>query len=438
MAIVRIDGQEYVTDTDTQCADCGFYFREFGVTRAADGQDYCAGCYPKRFALCDNCGEETPRDESKTVDGESYCATCYDEKFTKCESCGEVIARDDAHCYNGDVYCETCYDEHFTICSACSETIPQDESHNSDCGDVYCETCYSEAYTSCDSCGDEISRDDALYTDNGCYCQGCYPEEGEDKTEWDMGHFSPSQVHTEIKSRRKFGVELETSSCPDHGSLEGRTLFGCKEDGSISGMEFVSPALSSDKGLGIIRDFCRLAERNGFQVNKDCGFHAHFDVSRECVANLKSIALAYHLTYDLWSSFVPRDRRGNNYCKRHDWDPREFDDLLTRDDYRAKIGCLDRYVWCNVSAYYRHGTVEIRLHSATLDPEKIVNWVKAHARFIDWAVKHTAHEIKSYFAGDFAERFQALAEIWRDAELTEFYRNRARKFGTHYRALQLA
>jgi formylmethanofuran dehydrogenase subunit E len=440
-AIVYIDGTPYYLDTDSQCSDCGFYYQESRIRRV-DGADYCPACLAERFTECTECGEFIPRDDAISVDGEDYCESCHDERFATCANCRKTVARDDdAHFVDrrrgGGWYCGDCFNEHFATCCACDEVIPQEESHTVN-GDTYCDNCYCEHYTSCESCGEEIACDDAFYSDNGVYCTDCAPDGENDGAQWDMGAFSPSRVFREMKSHRRYGVELETSSCPDHGSLEGRTLFGCKDDGSIKGMEFVSPALSSDKGLGEIREFCRLAERNGFKVDKNCGYHAHFDISREPAANIKAILVAYHATYALWASMVPPDRRRNHHCKCHDWQPSEFDDVLTQADFRSKVGCIDRYQWCNVSAYYRHGTVEIRLHSATLDAEKICNWVKAHARFIDWAVKHTPWEIRNRFQGSPSEQFQALAEIWDDTGLADFYRRRAEKFGTCYRALQVA
>lgn len=393
-AVVCIDGVCYLLDTDVTCYHCGQVTLEY-----------------------------------EAVDGKAYCEECYGALFTTCDDCDTVISRDDARTVGQQTYCDECFNEHFTTCDDCGCVVNLDYAFNID-GSSYCESCYSEIQTTCCNCGATISREEARSNDNdNDYCESCYP--GDDSQTWSTGRFVPGHVYSEIGSHRKFGVELETSSCPDHSDLEGNTCFGCKEDGSITGKEFVSPPLSSDKGLAAIRHFCNLASE--FEVDKACGYHVHFDITRECTANLKAIAEAYHVTYPLWASFVPRSRRTNHYCKRHDWS--DFDDVITPDDFKEKIGCTDRYVWCNLSAYNKHGTVEIRLHSATLDPEKIVNWVRVHARFIDWAVKHTIREIRAYFQGTQEEQFVRLAAIWRDDELTDFYRHRIARFGTE-RALE--
>ena len=104
--------------------------------------------------------------------------------------------------------------------------------------------------------------------------------------EWEFRVFPPVGNFVEIGSRRRFGVELETSKCPDHEDIRDDTCFGCKEDGSIDGKEFISPPLSSDRGLEAIRHFCEVAQK--FEVDKKCGFHLHLDMTGESVESVKS------------------------------------------------------------------------------------------------------------------------------------------------------
>ena len=82
---------------------------------------------------------------------------------------------------------------------------------------------------------------------------------------------------------------------------------------------------------------------------------------------------------------MSRSRRGssNNYCKCI----REFAGSQ-RFRYAANIrelvsaqGC--RYHKVNLQSYYRHGTVEFRQHSGTLNAAKAVNWVRMLAAYID-------------------------------------------------------
>jgi hypothetical protein len=227
---------------------------------------------------------------------------------------------------------------------------------------------------------------------------------------------------------------LETSSCPDHETIKDDTCFGCKEDGSITGKEFISPPLSSDKGLAAIRQFCRLANNAAWQVDKCCGFHLHIDVTGQTVESVKRVALAYLLTEQVWHSFVPDSRRDNQYCKSIAWD---WERLTTVDNGFYDLAELsDRYHWLNLCSLIRHHTIEIRLHSSTLDAEKVCNWAKAHTRFVDWALSVTAERVHRVLSGSRQEVFLAVAKII-GADLAEFYAERAEQFGTRYEAYKV-
>ena len=79
----------------------------------------------------------------------------------------------------------------------------------------------------------------------------------------------------------------------------------------------MSPPLSSDRGLERVEQFCDLASE--FDVDNDCGFHLHIDVSHLDVVTIRRIAIAYKLTESLWHSFVPEGRRNNHYCRPIPW-----------------------------------------------------------------------------------------------------------------------
>jgi hypothetical protein len=434
---------EYIVFT---CADCGELCPINKRRTSADGEDYCPSCYEEKYTSCANCGEELSREDARTsADGVDYCQSCYDDNFTTCHNCQNEVSTDKAlsagrRGRDEYDYCPDCFNELFARCCSCGNVHPQDDCTTDDSGETYCADCYSEYYTSCEQCGAEISRDDAIYTEDSCYCGDCAPS-GNDR-EWEPAcSFRPSASYREIGSHRKFGIELETSQCSGFDDLEGDTVFGAKEDGSISGMEFVSPVLSSDAGLDEIRDFCRRADYHNFDVDSKCGFHAHFDVRDLSVAQLKSVCYAYHKTYCAWSSFVPEKRRENHYCREHCWTTLDLDEISDFEGWNrfAKGGtwnyrsdATDRYAWINVKAYARHGTLEVRLHTATLEQGKICNWVKAHARFIDCVRNLTFKQIDSLFGDNAHTQFNGLSKIWKDGDLTDFYAKRAAKFGTHY------
>jgi hypothetical protein len=245
-----------------------------------------------------------------------------------------------------------------------------------------------------------------------------------------MGNPVVGRTFVKTRSRRRFGVELEVSEADGYRDLEDNTRFAAKNDGT-SGVskEFVSPVLQGDEGLDEIANFCRQA--GGFEVSKACGYHLHVDCTGLGVRQRKAVAAAYCMTCDVWASFVPDDRRCNTYCKRHDWSTQDIRDK-TWDSLIKSLG-HNRYVWCNWLSYSRHNTVEIRIHGGTVDYRKIVNWVIAHTRFVDWAAGRTLDEICNEFAGKtLQERFDRLCEIWGDEQLCKFFHRRAEKFGVTY------
>ena len=427
-----------VEPDEVKCAGCGAESRH---PAEIGGQFYCEDC----TTCCDDCGDSILWDDAlKSDDGIYYCESCYGERYVRCDDCGCEVSRDDA--YNsddGDSYCEDCYSDRFTRCEHCGDEVRQDRAHTSENGDSYCESCYCDLYNHCDSCGCEISSDETYCNDSGCYCESCYSSHSD--TQWEPGYFGPANsTYQEIGSRRKFGVELETSRCDGHEDLDGDTCFGCKEDGSISGMEFVSPILYGDEGLGAIRQFCNRANRMGFEVDKGCGLHAHFDARDLSTEELKSVAYAYHKTADVWAAFVPDNRRSNHYCRPHTWGRDDLDKIVDSDDWRHFVNCgdaSDRYHWVNLNAYGRHRTIEIRLHTATLDGDKVCNWVKAHTRFIDWAQNKSLAEIDEVFGCSRKGRttqskFNEIGKVWKDSALSDFYASRARQFGTNLGVLQ--
>jgi hypothetical protein len=268
-----------------------------------------------------------------------------------------------------------------------------------------------------------LVRDDADYRNDYPYCRDCSSEG------WDEEYFSPGDSFSAIGSTRKFGVELETSECPDYEELRGQTVFGCKDDGSIDGKEFVSPILSSDAGLTAIEEFCADARNMGFKVDAKCGYHLHLNLRGASLEAIKRVAIAYRLTEATWQSFVPKSRRENHYCDSLPWSMERVRKIEAWDDFFEFLGEFDRYHWANLEAFRCHHTIEIRLHTSTLDANKVTNWVKAHLRFVDWVVAATDEEVLG-IPTDLTEQFAFLCNVWGDETLADFYAERAKTFGT--------
>jgi hypothetical protein len=220
-------------------------------------------------------------------------------------------------------------------------------------------------------------------------------------------------------------VELETSECLDHTELFDNTIWACKTDYSISGMEFVSPVLYSDRGLEEIEKLC--AAGCGWQIDSSCGYHAHFDITNESWESLRSIAYAYWKTYQLWCLFVSDYRCTNSMCSAPGYNGVEIANINSSEDWDYFVGARDRFEFVNWRAYFVHSTLEVRLHDASLNSEMLCNWVKCHARFIDFVSSCSIDEIDELFSNSFKKQFETLTDIVGE-ELSAYYAGRAEQF----------
>lgn len=198
-----------------------------------------------------------------------------------------------------------------------------------------------------------------------------------------------------IGSERRYGVELEYFDVNRYESLQGRTIFGAKEDGSVDG-EFYSPILQGDNGLSECENFCDLARDAGFQPNSGAGYHAHFDLSTENPHCLQSIVLAYHLTYSFWKLTVPDHRVTSHWSGQHDYTAADAKVIRSKASMQ-RFAQRDRYEWANFSAYNKFGTVELRIHEATHSAADVVNWIMAHTRFIDAVAGLSSDQLEKIF-----------------------------------------
>jgi len=346
--------------------------------------------------------------------------------YRQCTDCGEwAFAHEIADC-DGTNYCEVCAEQHeYYRCENCNTWTHAHDLRPGPDSNGYCESCWDENFSHCDGCCEVFYNDDLNFRQDGRYCDGC----SHDGREWDAGRFRNSDEYNEITSHRAFGVEIETAECEAYQNLEDNTVWGVKNDGSISGMEFVSPVMAGDSGLAEVRNICDFAEDNGWTADSRCGLHVHFNMGDETAESMQAIACAFHYTYPVWSEFVNCSRKTNRYCGK---DRNELAQYLRLDslcDWTEFSAEYNRYTWINWAAYYVHGSLEVRLHQGTVNGEEICNWIKALAAFIDWAADAGLASVRRQLAGkDSTERFELIARLWREAgcnDLIEYYLARA-------------
>lgn len=127
----------------------------------------------------------------------------------------------------------------------------------------------------------------------------------------------------------------------------------------------------------IERVCCVLNDRLSASVNKTCGLHVHLDV-RHKKAALTFSKLVMALPF--LASLVPSTRLKNRFC------------VLNGSDKISEHS--GRYYAVNPQSIRKHKTVEVRLHSGTTDPAKIIHWVRL-LRFFAYTRKSSA-PVKSF------------------------------------------
>jgi len=254
------------------------------------------------------------------------------------------------------------------LCRGCGQRTPIDNLTYCQCF-YYCPECARSELYSCPGCLRTVNRLDM----HAGLCSRCRTSE---VATWDSTPMAndPGQC---------FGVELETSSCNGYRSLRGNTCFGAKYDGSISGMEFVSPILQGVSGFNEITAFCKEANARGFTVDGDCGLHIHIDMRDTTTNQRRAIAYAYCITYPIWTSFVNQYRAHDcRYCTTPSYSASDI--VLHEYNFNGWCERRNRYEFVNLAAYSKHQTFEIRGYQGTLNPVEIINWIKAHLKFVEF------------------------------------------------------
>ena len=411
-----IAGRAAAQDTTRQCetCNCDLAPSEAYCHRRPDSSSsqrwFCKKCYYDRFIACTGC--------NIMVDMQARSTHQYD--FDHSNECGET-----------QHYCTTCYERYFSVCCDCDTRVPSNTMRQSPYGDMFCRTCYEHQCATCSDCGNSVFQRDAHWVAEEPLCGNCAAS----MDEWDIGKFvCENPTFDRIKTKRQFGVELETSRCDSHWELFNCTIWGCTYDCSIGGKEFISPPLIGDQGLDEIHRFCADMRNRDWTTDDRCGLHIHFDMSDLTDDQLFSIAYAYRLTWNMWKRFVSRERGGNNMCGS----PRfSIEDIRTTKNWEYFVGARDRFEYVNWRAFFKHGTFEVRLGEPTLKGADIEAWLVTHAMFLEHVKDMTYKQIDLAFGnGDSATRaFSFCARyIWHDSLVT-YLRDLTRRF--HDRRIQV-
>lgn len=215
---------------------------------------------------------------------------------------------------------------------------------------------------------------------------------------------------------RRFGVEIEFVGCTpaqacaaiiaagvacnvESYNHDARPTWKIVRDGSVSvspGMaydacgELVSPPLSGVEGIEEVRTVLRALVSAGGTVNRSCGLHVHLDGADLSPAMIGTVLRRYAAFQAGIDAFMPASRRGSR------WADRITPDLIAsvercadRATLRNLAGRLDRYRAINVAAFARHGTVEFRQHSGSVNGGKVARWIAFALFFVAASIAPT-------------------------------------------------
>ena len=201
---------------------------------------------------------------------------------------------------------------------------------------------------------------------------------------------------------RKFGIELEIVGINREAALRALHAVGINvqaeaynhttrghwkfvSDASVrGGFEVVSPVLQGEAGIKEAMTVAEALSDAGATVNRSCGFHVHFDAADLSAADVKAIVHRYAAHEAEIDAFMPPSRRGgeNSFCLPVSrFLTRRFDEARTMDELAAAQP--GRYFKVNLQSFRRHGTLEFRQHSGTVNATKVANWVRFLGEFID-------------------------------------------------------
>lgn len=278
-------------------------------------------------------------------------------------------------------------------------------------------------------------------------------------------------------SERTFGVEIEAYKMSRYAVrdvLQGAGInvevqgyghvtlphWKIVHDSSISGQdsfEVVSPILHGEEGLRQVKVVLDTLKSGGAKVNKSCGLHVHFGANDIDLKGFQFLFKRYIKFEQEFDAFMPPSRRGNDnrYCQslvhrfassrdeyaRPGAVNRAFKEIMEADDIYDLYQIVargQRYYKLNLGSYFRHGTIEFRHHSGSVEAEKVINWILFTNHFLESAIKTDSAEVGEASFKDISRSFHYMFFGARNTKasasphvraLHDFYRNRAKQFG---------
>ncbi len=323
--------------------------------------------------------DEVPYNNQRRV-----CHSCYLQHYGNCSCCNTAFLRNDLTSITGYIFCSQCQQNHFIPCEVC-QTMHWNQASiafNDDDGvrHIACSRqCDQRLRRNCEECG-------RYHLLPFTQCLTKYPP-------------LPTEYVQCYLPNRVFSVELETKIAPN--APKG---WKAVQDGSIGGLEYLSGPIVGAKAIEHIETGCEFFNKDGPCVDNRCGFHLHINARDKTEEQLaKFIMTCYKYQQDFYN-MVPKRRRGCDYSRNlaagfehcrngieellYKPDDDEYDRSETLRSHKRNKYHQSRYYWVNLHSYYYRGTVEIRLHSGTTLPEKVLRWTEMWLKVFDWSTSN--------------------------------------------------
>ena len=171
----------------------------------------------------------------------------------------------------------------------------------------------------------------------------------------------------------------------DDGSVYGLSGF--------FGMELVSPILNSNSetDMSTLRSICRAIQKLGCRVSKACGLHIHVDATDLTAAQVLQVWTRYQTMEGEIDTLMTSNRRANlgSYCQ-------SLRNLMVHGQTKEALArSADRYFKVNLQSLNRHGTIEFRQHSGTINADTIINWASFCVGFVEASLVNAGTSVAS-------------------------------------------
>lgn len=228
------------------------------------------------------------------------------------------------------------------------------------------------------------------------------------------------KYHSNIDSllRYTWGVEIETSiGRLDLKDCINNNLFPLR-DGSISGIEYTTPVINSVDSFYTLKEGLDRLRVTGHDINEQCSLHVHVGGIREDEIS-KLYTLLIKLEKHIYEMFPPSYIKTSIFKRRDYNNPlRRFPVITNQEIFRYLCdGRLDygfypshpldpgnnrkwdvnqRYTNTNLIPYFFSDakTVEFRIHTPTLNFDKILLWIMFINSILYW-VRYSDKECES-------------------------------------------